>query len=251
MSQVFEIVNPEAAAGIVLLCDHASNHIPPEYDNLGLDEQLLGSHIAWDIGAEALAVKLSALAGGTAVLARFSRLLVDANRREDEETLIPIVSDDNTIPGNTGLGADIDADERDARVARFYRPFHAACRISVMHALESRQQPLVLGIHSFTPQLNGGAARPWEVSVMWDQDDRLAMAMAEAFAAEGLNVGYNEPYSGETWMHSVKSHADAHGLPHAQVEIRQDLLATPQDVALWAIRLAAAIGGARAGNKLD
>lgn len=230
-----------------MLCDHASNHIPPEYDNLGLDEQLLGSHIAWDIGAEALAVRLSSLAGGTAVLARFSRLLVDANRGEDEETLIPAVSDDNAIPGNAGL----DAGERDARVARFYRPFHAACRISVMHALESRQQPLVLGIHSFTPQLNGGAARPWEVSVMWDQDDRLAMAMAEAFAAEGLNVGYNEPYSGETWMHSVKSHADAHGLPHAQVEIRQDLLATPQDVALWAIRLAAAIGGARAGNKLD
>lgn len=238
-----------------MLCDHASNHIPPEYDNLGLDEQLLDSHIAWDIGAEALAMRLSSLVGGTAVLARFSRLLVDTNRREDEETLIPLVSDDNDIPGNAGLGAGpgagMDADEREARLARFYRPFHAACRISVMHALQSRQQPLVLGIHSFTPQMNGGAARPWEVSVMWDQDDRLATAMADAFAAEGLNVGYNEPYSGETWMYSVKSHADAHGLPHAQVEIRQDLLVTPHDHALWALRLAAAIGGARAGDRLD
>lgn len=247
MPQVFEIVNPDAAGGIVFLCDHASNHIPPEYDNLGLDEQLLGSHIAWDIGAAALARRLSTLVGGTAVLALFSRLLVDANRHEDEETLIAMVSDDNAIPGNAGL----DADERDARLARFYRPFHAACRISVMHALESRHQPLVLGIHSYTPQLVGGAARPWEVSVMWDQDDRLAMAMADAFTAEGLNVGFNEPYSGETWMHSVKSHADAHGLPHAQIEIRQDLLAKPQDEALWALRLAAAIGGARAGRKLD
>lgn len=251
MPQVFEIVNPAAPGGVVLLCDHASNHIPQEYDNLGLDEKLLGSHIAWDIGAAALALRLSSLIGGVAVLARFSRLLVDTNRRESEDTLIPLVSDDNAIPGNAVLAGDLAGTEREARLLRFYRPFHAACRMSVLRAVQSLQQPLVLGIHSFTPRMNGGAPRPWDVSVMWDQDDRLAQAMARAFDDEGLCVGYNEPYSGETWMHSVKTHADPEGLPHAQIEIRQDLLATPEDVALWAIRLAAAIGGARAGRALD
>jgi predicted N-formylglutamate amidohydrolase len=117
--------------------------------------------------------------------------------------------------------------------------------------MQNGQQPLVLGIHSFTPQLNGGAARPWDVSVMWDEDDRLAQAMALAFAAEGLSVGYNEPYPGSKWMHSVKTHADPHGLPHVQIEIRQDLVAKSEDEALWALRLAAAIGGARASGVLD
>lgn len=247
MSEVFEIVNPQTRGGVVLLCDHASNHIPPEYDNLGLDEQLLASHIAWDIGAGELARRLSVLVGGAAVLARFSRLLVDTNRRDDEETLMPLVSDENTIPGNAAL----DDDERKARLMRFYRPFHAACRISLMRAMESSQQPLVLGIHSFTPQMNDGETRPWDVSVMWDRDDRLALAMAKAFEDEGLTVGYNEPYSGETWMHSVKTHADREGLPHAQIEVRQDLLVTPHEHALWALRLVAAIGGARAGGTLD
>ncbi len=252
MSEVFEIVNPQAPGGVVLLCDHASNHIPPEYDNLGLDAGLLGDHIAWDIGAAPVALRASALIGGAVVLARFSRLLIDTNRREDEETLIPLVSDDNAIPGNvspadTGPGGE----ERRARLERFYRPFHAACRMSVMRAMQSHPQPLVVGVHSFTPRLNGGTARPWDVSVMWDQDNRLAMAMAQAFAAEGMTVGYNEPYSGETWMHSVKTHAEPQGLPHVQIEIRQDLVARPEDEALWALRLAAAIGRARAGGKLD
>lgn len=252
MPEVFEIVNPEAPGGIVLLCDHASNHIPPEYDNLGIDADLLGDHIAWDIGAAAVALKMSALVGATAVLARFSRLLIDTNRHEDAETLIPIVSDDNAIPGNTSPG-DVGqgGDERQIRLARFYRPFHAACRMSVMRAVDNHPQPLVLGIHSFTPQLNGGPARPWDVSVMWNDDDRLAMAMANAFAAEGLVVGHNEPYSGSEWMHSVTEHARPHGLPNVQIEIRQDLVTKPEDEALWALRLTAAVGGARAGGKLD
>lgn len=247
MSEVFEIVNPGAPGGVVLLCDHASNRVPPEYDSLGLDEDSLASHIAWDIGAAAVVLRLSGLIGGAAVLARFSRLLIDPNRRQDEETLIPLASDDTAVPGN----ADLDGDERRARIERFYRPYHAACRMTVIRVAEARPQTLLLGIHSFTPQMNGGDKRPWDVSVMWDDDDRLALAMAEAFAAEGLSVGYNEPYSGQTWMHSVKTHAAAHGLPHAQVEIRQDLLVTPADEGLWAIRLAAAIGGAKASGKLD
>ena len=247
MSEVFEIVNPMAAGGVVFLCDHASNHIPPEYDNLGLDDGLLDQHIAWDIGAAAVARRVSALVGGSAVLAGFSRLLVDTNRREDEETLIPTATDDTAIPGNADLGDD----ERQARLVRFYRPFHAACRMSVMRAVERSRRALVLGIHSFTPQMNGGEQRPWDVSVMWDDDDLLALVMAEAFTAEGLAVGYNEPYAGAEWMHSVKTHAGPHGLPHAQIEIRQDLVARPEDEALWALRLAAAIGGALASNKLD
>ncbi len=229
------------------MCDHASNHIPPEYDNLGMDGGLLDQHIAWDIGASSVTLRVSALVGGSAVLARFSRLLIDPNRREDEDTLIPTSSDDTAIPGNANLGDD----ERRSRIERFYRPYHAACRMSVMRAMERRPQALVLGVHSFTPQMNGGQKRPWEVGVMWDDDDRLALAMSEAFAAEGLMVGHNEPYSGAEWMHSVKTHASPHGLPHTQIEIRQDLVAAPEDEALWALRLAAAIGGALASGKLD
>ena len=121
-SVAFDVVAGAASSRLILLCDHASNHLPPEYGDLGLPAGEFARHIAYDIGAAAVTRGLATRLGGTAVLSRFSRLLIDPNRGMDDPTLIMRISDGAVVPGN----AHVDEAERQRRIARFHRPYHDA-----------------------------------------------------------------------------------------------------------------------------
>lgn len=221
-------------SGLLLLCDHASNRVPPGYD-LGLPDSEMRRHIAYDPGAEAVTTALAERLGAPAVLSTFSRLLIDANRGEDDPTLIMRLSDGAVVPGN----AHIDADDRRRRIASFHAPYHAAIDTAIDDALAGGAVPALVSIHSFTPVWRG-RSRPWHAGILWDKDPRLALPLIEALRADGsLIVGDNEPYSGALTNDTMYRHATRRGLAHALVEIRQDLIADPIGVSAWADRLEA------------
>jgi predicted N-formylglutamate amidohydrolase len=231
--QPFDLVAGAADQRLLLLCDHASNALPAAYGDLGLSVEALQRHIAWDPGAAAVTRRLAALTGASAALALYSRLLIDLNRGEDDPTLVMRLSDGAVIPGN----AKIDAAEISKRIETFWRPYRRACAGLVDAALARHLTPTLLGIHSFTPHFQG-RARPWEVGVLWDKDPRLAVPLIEALAAENLHVGDNEPYGGALVGDTMYELSTRRGLPGALIEIRQDLLATPEQCGQWAALLA-------------
>ncbi|MAU40630.1 MAG: N-formylglutamate amidohydrolase [Kordiimonas sp.] len=224
----FTILNANGQGDLVLICDHASNHIPPEYDNLGLEQELLKQHIAYDIGAAELTRNLSQIFDAPALLADFSRLLVDVNRTPDSPTLCPQVSDGIDIPGNQ----DINNAELQTRLDRFYHPYHDAAGLLVLKKKQQGRVPLVLGIHSYTPIMND-TPRPWHAGMLWDKDPRLAMALIEALENHGYHVGDNEPYSGRELFYTMDRHGAAHGFPQVTVEIRQDEIDHAQGISKW------------------
>jgi predicted N-formylglutamate amidohydrolase len=212
---------------IVCTADHASNHVPHDI-TLGIPDHLLHEHIAVDIGTEAIAEILSRDYAIPAHIAAVSRLVCDLNREETAPGLVPEASDGHPIPGNVGA-------DREARLNRFHRPYHTA----LAEWLEHAQSKLILSLHSFTPRLEtSDAARPWQVGVLYNQDDRAARIAIPLLQAEGLNVGDNLPYSGRDLNYTMNRHAEAAGRAYLGVELRQDLTQTPADHARWAALLA-------------
>lgn len=235
------------SAGLILLCDHAENTLPAEYGTLGLPAGELARHIAYDIGARRVTELLAETFGAPAVMTRFSRLLIDCNRGEDDPTLIMRVSDGAIVPGNRTLTDD----ERATRVARFYRPYHDAIRDLIDQALAAGTVPVLLSMHSFTPAWRG-VPRPWQAAVLWDKDPRLAVPLIAALGRdEALTVGDNEPYTGKLKGDCLWRHGTARGLAHAIVEIRQDLIAEEAGQIAWAARLASALRAVLAGPGSD
>lgn len=227
----------DAACGLLILCDHAANALPPEYDSLGLPATEFARHIAWDPGAEALTRRIAAIAGAPAVMSTFSRLLIDPNRGEDDPTLIMRLSDGAIIPGN----ARVDSGERERRIRQFHAPYHDAVAGAVAEAIATGNPPMVLSVHSFTPVWRG-VPRRWHAGVLWDRDPRFAVPLIEALRADpALVVGDNEPYAGALKNDTMYRHATAAGLAHALIEVRQDLIADESGVASWADRLAAIV----------
>jgi predicted N-formylglutamate amidohydrolase len=235
----FELHRPDARAPVVVACDHASRAFPAALGRLGLPREATWRHIAFDIGAGELARALADRLDALAVLAGYSRLVIDCNRRLDDPTAIVAVSDGQRIPGNEHLSAE----ERDARAEACYWPYHAALDAALGARTAGARVPVLLAVHSFTP-VYAARARPWQVGVLWDRDPRIAGPLIARLAAEkGLVVGDNEPYSGRHPAdYTIDRHAEAAGLPHVCLEVRQDELLTPTGVARWAERLAAALG---------
>ena len=231
----YEAIEGDKARGLLILADHATNHVPQDYDSLGLPREAFARHIAYDIGVEPLTRRLAARLGVPAVLSRFSRLLIDPNRGEDDPTLIMRISDGAIIPGNHPLPAG----ERERRLERFHRPYHRAVAAMIAEvAAVSGTAPLVISLHSFTPHWKG-VARPWHVSVLWDTDARAVAPLIEALAAPGdVMVGDNEPYDGALRGDTLYRHCMVPGLAHALIEVRQDLIADEDGVAAWEARLA-------------
>jgi predicted N-formylglutamate amidohydrolase len=223
-----------AGAGFLLVCDHASNRVPPGYA-LGLPASEMDRHIAFDPGAGAVTVALAKRLNAPAVLSTFSRLLIDANRGEDDPTLVMRLSDGAVIPGN----ARVDVEERARRIAGFHAPYHAAISEAIEDSLSAGFVPALISIHSFTPVWRG-RQRPWHAGVLWDRDPRLARPLIDALAADkALVVGDNEPYAGALANDTMYRHATRRGLAHALLEIRQDLIADPAGAEAWAARLEA------------
>lgn len=229
-----EIIPGDPATGMLLLCDHASNAIPPELNSLGLAPEQLERHIAYDIGAAELTRTMARATGAPAVLTSFSRLLIDPNRGLDDPTLVMRLSDGAIVPGNAG----IDEAGIAARVAKYYAPYNAAIDDAVARATGAGHPPAIVSIHSFTPFWKA-VARPWHVGVLWDREGVLAQPLIAALQAESdLVVGDNEPYRGGLPGDTIDRHATRRGLPDALIEIRQDLIAAPETARAWGLRLA-------------
>ena len=224
----------------MLLCDHASNRVPRALDHLGLAPSELERHIAWDIGAAAVTRRLAARFDAPAVLAGYSRLVIDCNRRIEDEQSILRSSDGTEVPGNR----DLTKEEAAARVAALFRPYHRACAGAIERVeARGRVAPVVM-MHSFTPVMDG-ALRPWHAGVLWHEDGRIALPLLAALRArDGLRVGDNEPYNGASpHGYTMPTHAARHGRANVQIEVRQDLLADEAGIERWSALLAETLGG--------
>jgi predicted N-formylglutamate amidohydrolase len=235
----YSIVAGRLDAGIILLCDHAGNALPPEYGTLGLPPAQLARHIGYDIGAAPVTRALAHILGAPALVTRYSRLLIDPNRGEDDPTLIMRLSDGAVIPGNRRL----DEAERERRIRLYYRPYHRAIDAVIDRCLAAGVTPCLLSIHSFTESWKD-RPRPWHVGVLWDEDKRLAGPLLDALWAErDLIVGDNEPYSGQLEGDCLWQHATRRGLVNALIEVRQDLIRDAAGQAAWARRLGRIVTG--------
>ena len=227
-----EVINRGGAASLLLVCDHASNRIPAALDNLGLGSDALGKHIAYDIGARKLTCHLSEHLDAPAVLAGYSRLVVDLNRSLEDPSVMPEVSDEIPIPGNQNLSRAA----RAARVRELYTPYRKAIDGMLHEFRERGVAPAFVAIHSFTPEMTG-FSRPWHVGILWDKDPRIPVPLMEHLRArpEDFHIGDNEPYSGKHPAdYTIDHHAEASGIPHVSIEIRQDLVDTEEGAEVWA-----------------
>ncbi len=233
----YEIRNDGAPRNLLFLCDHAANAVPAELGSLGLSLADFQTHIAYDIGAATLTRALADRFGAPAILARWSRLLVDLNRGADDPTVVMKLSDGRIIPGNRML----DKSAVLERVARYHAPYHERIAAEIAVARESSVVPVLVSVHSFTPVWRG-KTRPWQVGILWDRDGRLAKPLMARLAREGdIIVGDNEPYSGELENDCLYRHGTMNGLPHVLIEVRQDLIADLPGVLRWAARLEQAL----------
>ena len=231
--EAFEVLAGNLGSGILLLADHATNHIPNEFNALGLTETDLKRHIAYDIGVDSLVRDMAVHLGVPAVLSRFSRLLIDPNRGADDPTLVMRIADGALIPGN----ARVDAAGVSARIARFHQPYHATIAGLIDRALAQGIAPAIVSLHSFTPTMRGHS-RPWHVGVLWDGDPRLATPLLQRLRSEpDLVIGDNEPYDGALAGDTIDQHATDRGLSNCLVELRQDLIGDTMSAQAWAKRL--------------
>jgi len=243
----FERYRPVGAARALIVCDHASRRIPAALGTLGVGEEALTRHIAWDIGAADLARSLADRLDAPTILAGYSRLVIDCNRRLEDPSCFVTLVDGDKVPGNVGLTPEAIR----ARATACYEPYHEAIAARLRDFRRAGQVPALIAIHSFTPAM-GGVPRPWHVGVLWDKDGRIPLALLERLRAEGgLMVGDNEPYSGRHPAdYTVDRHAERAGLPHVCIEVRQNELATAAGVARWADILGRALGAILANDSL-
>lgn len=229
MNEAFRIVGTPRFGGILVVSDHASNHVPPDIE-LGIDQALLGQHVAIDIGVGAVGALMAQRPGVAAFQAAASRLVCDVNREPHAPAVIPIASDGHAIPGNA-----LDHAGHEARLARFHAPYHAA----LADLLEAAPPALILSLHSFTPHLaTSDEPRPWQVGVLYNQDERAARIAIPLLEAEGLVVGDQQPYSGKLLNYTMDRHAEADGRPYLGIEVRQDQIGDAAGQMVWAERLA-------------
>lgn len=243
MSEAWEFLEGVGEHNILAIVDHASSHVPSDI-SLGIDPSLLRTHIAHDIGAADLARQL----GYPTVLGAVSRLVVDFNREEDAHSIVPVASDEQMIPGNR-----VTREERASRINRFWRPYHAA----VSALIDERRPSFLLSLHSFTPELASepGVKRPWQVGVLYNQDERAARLAIPMLENAGVMTGDQRPYSGKLLNASMNFHAERRRIAYLGFEVRQDLLKNPEGVAYWANMLrpiidicAATLAGGESNN---
>jgi len=228
-TEAFRIVGTPRFGGLLVVSDHASNRVPDDID-LGIDPALLDLHIAVDLGVTGVAEAMAQRAGTAAYLGNVSRLVCDFNREAHQPATVPIASDDHAIPGNA-----LDHAGHEARLERFFHPYHNG----LADILDIMPQALILSLHSFTPRLasHPEQERPWQIGVLYNQDDRAARLVIPLLEAEGLIVGDQQPYSGQLLNATMNRHAEAEGRPYLGIEVRQDQIETPEQQAVWAERL--------------
>jgi predicted N-formylglutamate amidohydrolase len=234
MSEAYLEIAGDPASGLLLIADHASNHVPADIA-LGIDEALLAEHVAVDIGVDPLGRALCGLLGAPGILGGVSRLVADLNREPEKATLIPVRSDGHDIPGNAAL----DETTRAGRIDRFWRPYHA----HIAATIAASRPRMLISLHSFTPQLREDPhqQRPWQIGVLYNEDERAARIAIPLLEAAGIVTGDNLPYSGKHLNATMNAHGEANGIPYLGLEVRQDLIDTGDGVRRWAEVLAPVI----------
>ena len=224
----FETVNENGACALQLVCDHASRAVPDALAKLGLEDAQFERHIAYDIGAADVTRQLAGRLDAQAVLAGYSRLVIDVNRPPGHPESIPETSDETVIPGNLGLP---EADQR-LRVSDLFEPYHDAIHEALAHLWRRGAPPALFSIHSFSPEFGDGQ-RPWDVGVLWNRDPRIAQPLMKKLSTLGLNVGDNLPYSGLELAYTLNLHGAAAGLPNCVVEINQNQVRDQDGIDRW------------------
>lgn len=225
MSKAWTSIAGDESKKILIIADHASNHVPSDID-LGIAPELLEAHIALDIGVAELAAALCRRLGVPAILGGISRLVVDLNREADAPHIIPTASDGHVLPGNALSHA-----ERLIRIERFWKPYHE----EIARVIRCTHPRLLVSLHSFTPRLatQPDEARPWEVGILYNQDDRAARIAIPALEAAGVLVGDQLPYSGKLLNATMNLHGEDNGIAYLGIEMRQDLIRDMGGIARW------------------
>ena len=233
MTSSWNLIAGAPDSPFLLIADHTSNHVPADL-NLGLAEAVLETHIALDIGVGPLAHALCERLGCPGILGAVSRLVVDLNREEGAPQIIPTESDGHVIPGNA-----MDDTDRLARIERYWRPYHDR----IADQIATQRPRLLISLHSFTPRLatRPEEARPWEVGILYNQDDRAARIAIPLLEAAGVVVGDQLPYSGKILNATMNRHGEANGIAYLGIEMRQDLIGDDAGVDSWADVLVSAL----------
>ncbi|MBW4023321.1 MAG: N-formylglutamate amidohydrolase [Proteobacteria bacterium] len=228
------IDHPEGSSDLFLVCDHAGRRMPKRLGQLGVADAEMDRHIAYDIGASAVAVQMADALDATLIRQLYSRLVIDCNRDPSVPSSIPEISEVTAIPGNVGLTEP----ERAARRTEIFQPYHDAIAAALDRRAASRQPTALIAVHSFTPVYKG-EARPWHAGVLYNRDARLSLILKRLLEAEGdFVIGDNQPYFvSDLTDYTIPVHAERRGLPYLELEIRQDLIASPAGQAEWAERL--------------
>jgi predicted N-formylglutamate amidohydrolase len=227
-----QLLNADGSAKLLLVGDHASNAMPESLGQLGLEDWVLERHVAYDIGSRALIEHLSLHLDAPAVLAGYSRLVIDLNRSLSDPTAIPEISDGIVVPGNR----DLSERARQDRIASFYTPYRQTIDAMLKHYRDRGIVPAFISVHTFTPEM-AGRARPWHIGLLWDKDPRIPAPLMERLREHpfGIHVGDNEPYSGRHPAdYTIDHHAEASGIPYVSIEVRQDLVDSPEGAEQWA-----------------
>ncbi|UQS17359.1 N-formylglutamate amidohydrolase [Pseudomonas sp. HS6] len=231
---VYNLTREDSTHPLILVCEHASRYIPDALNNLGLDDTAAREHIAWDIGALELAEHLSEKIGATLLSANYSRLLIDLNRPRHAPDSIPAQSEIYQVPGNREL----DEATREYRRQCLFKPFHTRLQQLIDERLAKGRPVRVVGIHSFTP-VYYGQPRELEVGVLFGQAKAYAQRLLDGLDRHPLKVAGNQPYRIDPLGDmTVPVHGDARGLESVLIEVRNDLLRSPEAVSRWANYLA-------------
>lgn len=230
----YRIENAKGASPFIVVCDHASNRIPASLGTMGLSKKDRQRHIAWDPGTDDIGRYLAKKLDATYVSSTWSRLVVDVNRGPDSPECIRAESDGTRIAVNETLGKA----EKKQRIDEIFKPYHKALDKEIRRIARTRGRPVVLSIHSFTPEM-GGQKRPWHIGVLWNKEEGIARKLIRNLRRNnpGMVVGANEPYSLRHKNYSkntIGTHAEDNGYPYVIVEFRQDLVSTKLKAATWA-----------------
>jgi predicted N-formylglutamate amidohydrolase len=246
-SPPFISYNDHAKSPVLLVADHASPFFPAAMNQLGLADWVLDSHVAWDIGSDKLAQFLADQLDAQAILAGFSRLIVDPNRQLVDSSAFVEISDGIAIPGNIGL----DEEQKAMRVQSFFKPYHDKITSSLKRFSESGIVPAMISVHTCSPVFDR-IVRPWHIGIMWDKDPRIPIPLMRRLEQmDGVCIGDNEPYSGRhPHDFTIDHHAETAGLPHVGIEVRQDLVNDEDGARKWAGILAGALAGVLSDKEL-
>jgi predicted N-formylglutamate amidohydrolase len=239
MSAAWTGIAGDPASGLLLIGDHASNHLPDGHD-LGVPSGVMEQHVAIDIGVARLGQALCASLDCPGILGGVSRLLIDLNREENAAGLIPETSDGHIIPGNANLSGV----ERTLRIVHYWRPYHD----HIAEMIEADRPKLLISLHSFTPRLaTSDAERPWQIGILYNKDERAARLALPLLARAGIVAGDNLPYSGKVLNATMNRHGEANAIPYLGIEVRQDLISDNGGIARWGERLAPIVRAVRDG----